>query len=222
MNLLQFKKTTDNKELTEIYKLRYKVYCDEWGFERPGDHPGGLETDEFDESSVHFVAINESSRELIGTIRIILNSEKGFPIERHCRIDSDMAAVNRERVGEISRLAVSKEYRRRAEDRFIYEGVDGQRPQVPVVVNDMRRRQEIICGLYKSMYIESKKIGLAYWYAVMAKGLQILLKRMGIIFTAIGPETDYHGLRTPYLADIAEIEREVSRNNPDFYDYLIT
>ena len=68
------------------------------------------------------------------------------------------------------------------------------------------------------MYVESKRIGLTHWYAVMAKGLFILLKRMGIIFKPIGPETDYHGLRTPYLGVIAEIEEEASRLNPELFN----
>ena len=210
-----FRKVVDKAELEEVFRLRYKVYCDEWGFEKPEDHPGGLEFDRFDSNSMHFISLNDAWQ-IIGTIRIILHSEKGFPMENHCTIDADLSHLNRNKIGEISRLAVSKEFRRRFDDRFIYDGTP-EHIQQQITNHDRRIRHEIVIGLYKYMYIESKKIGLTHWYAVMAKGLYILLKRMGIIFKPIGPEIFYHGIRTPYLGAIADIEDEVSRRNPELF-----
>ncbi len=210
-----FRKVVDKAELEEVFRLRYKVYCDEWGFEKAEDHPGGLEFDIFDSSSMHFISLNETGQ-IIGTIRIILNSEKGFPIENHCTIDADLSHLNRQKLGEISRLAVSKEFRKRFEDRFIYEGTQ-EYIQPQSVAHERRTRHEIVIGLYKCIYIESKRLGLTHWYAVMAKGLYILLKRMGIIFKPVGPEKFYHGLRTPYLGNIADIEAEVSRLHPELF-----
>ena len=56
MSMITFKKVSNLFELEEVYRLRYKVYCEEWGFERIENHPGERETDEFDEYSVHFIA----------------------------------------------------------------------------------------------------------------------------------------------------------------------
>jgi len=210
-----FRKVVDKAELEEVFRLRYKVYCDEWGFEKAEDHPGGLEFDIFDSISRHFISLNETWQ-IIGTIRIILNSEKGFPIENHCSIDADLSNVNSDKIGEISRLAVSKEFRKRFEDQFIYDGTP-EYIQQQAAVHERRRRHEIVTGLYKCLYVESKKSGLTHWYAVMAKGLYILLKRMGILFKPIGPEIYYHGLRTPYLGSIADIEEGVSRLHPELF-----
>jgi len=58
-------------------------------------------------------------------------------------------------------------------------------------------------------------LGLTHWYAVMAKGLYLLLKKMGILFVPIGPEINYHGLRSPYLGSIEDIEKEASKTNPE-------
>ncbi len=111
----------DDSRLTDLYRLRYQVYCDECGFEKPEDHPNGLETDEFDEVSSHFCAFNRDTREIIGTARIILPSEKAFPIEKHFSIDrKTVAAIDHNKIGEISRLAISKDFRRRVIDNAIY------------------------------------------------------------------------------------------------------
>lgn len=220
MNRFLYKKIpNDDALINEIYRLRYKVYCDEWGFEKPEDHPGGIEYDEFDKHSVHIAALSSDAQELIGTIRIILSSELGFPMERHCRIGSDLSYLDRNKIGEISRLAVSKEYRRRAGDRLIYDGGESAKVNNDQSVYERRKNEfAIITGLYTYMYKESLAMGLTHWYAVMAKGLNILLQRMGIMFKSIGPEVDYHGLRTPYLGVIDEIAMKVSRENTDFIE----
>ncbi|KAF0221863.1 MAG: hypothetical protein FD174_194 [Geobacteraceae bacterium] len=220
MSRFEFKKVTrDDPLINEVYKLRYKVYCDEWGFEKPEDHPGGIEYDEFDKHSVHLVALTNDGRELIGTIRIILNSELGFPIENHCKIDGDLTGLNRHHLGEISRLAVSKEYRRRAGDRLIYDDGESANLEINSIMQERRKNEyAIITGLYTCMYKESLAIGLTKWYAVMAKGLNILLQRMGIVFKPIGPEVDYHGIRTPYIGAIDEIAMKVSRDKAEFFE----
>ena len=111
------KKVEDARELKKVQRLRYKVYCDEWGFERHEDNPGGIENDIYDKSAAHFSAKN-SEGDVVGTIRLILDSPEGFPIEQHCDIQIEKYKLKREGLAEISRLAIRKDYRRRAEDRF--------------------------------------------------------------------------------------------------------
>ena len=125
MDRFRFITISNNEPLiNEVYRLRYKVYCEEWGFEKPEDHPGGLEMDQFDAHSVHIGAVLKETGLLIGTIRIIMNSNMGFPIENHCRIEKDLSWLDKARIGEISRLAVSKDYRKRAIDKLIYNDGD--------------------------------------------------------------------------------------------------
>jgi len=237
-------RVVDEKELIEVYKLRYKVYCEEWGFEKPEDHPDGLEMDEYDKYSVHFAA-KDSTGKIVGTIRMILNSPEGFPIEKYCELNINKDELPRERLAEISRLAISKEYRRRAEDRYIY-GPEEERRGIGVfgyypygisayhnytytykragdsyrrgVLKERRKRHEPVTSLYKAIYHESKRRGLTHWYAVMTKGLFIMLKKFGFNFQPIGDPVDYHGIRTPYLGEIKKIEQEVLNTNPELYE----
>jgi N-acyl amino acid synthase of PEP-CTERM/exosortase system len=87
---------------------------------------------------------------------------------------------------------------------------------------DIRRHceHEIVRGLYISLYRESKLRGLTHWYAVMARGLYIVLKRWGVIFEQIGPARDYHGVRAPYLIKIESMEHTLSKQNPVFLQDL--
>lgn len=212
-----FKKVDTADELSEVYRLRYKVYCEEKGFERPEDHPGGVEFDDFDKSSRHFIATN-GARQAIATARLILGSEKGFPAKKNCRIEKDLSSLDHSRLGEISRLAVSKECLRRREGARLLLGLNGMEDMKPPVLNDKMSRRTIVFGLYKLIYIESKMMGLTHWLAVMADGLHQLLKKNGFVFTPIGPPVDYHGLRTPYLGSIEEIEDAVAKIDPEFFN----
>ena len=100
-------KVLDDSGLKEIYRLRYKVYVEECGFERPENHPDGIEIDEFDKNSIHFAA-KDNSKNIIGTVRLILNSQIGFPIEEHCKLNINKDELPRNHLAEISRLAISK------------------------------------------------------------------------------------------------------------------
>jgi len=208
--------------LSAICQLRYQVYVNEWGFENPQDHPAGLERDEYDQHSIHFSASPKHSDDVVGVARIILGSERPLPIERHFEISQFPSGVRREQVAEISRLAVSKEFRCRALDRAIFRtaqiAANHMRPTMENV-RDFRRHfeQELVRGLYISLYRDSKGRGLTHWFAVMADGLYVMLKRWGINFEQIGSARDFHGIRAPYLICIESIERSLEKNYPSLY-----
>lgn len=115
-------------ELQKVFRLRYKVYCREWGFEKPENNPGGLETDEYDKNEVHFYAKNTKGKG-VGTVRLILESPEGFPIDKHCTINAEEHRISRSSLAEISRLAIRRDCRRRRENRLIY-GPDEERRSV--------------------------------------------------------------------------------------------
>jgi N-acyl amino acid synthase of PEP-CTERM/exosortase system len=208
--------------LLGIYRLRFQVYVKEWGFEAIKDHPDGLEHDDFDDYSVHTYACCDQRKQVIGTVRMILNSPLGFPIERYFDIPDLPNNVDRNTIGEISRLAISKEYRRRIIDNAIFGDNQTTAKRIPRFIDngrDFRRHceHELVRGLYIALYRDSKLRGLTHWYAVMAQGLYIILKRWGIIFKQIGPARDYHGLRAPYLISVESMESSLSRINPVLY-----
>ena len=214
------KQANHSEILQDTYSLRYQVYINEWEFEASDDHPVGLEYDDYDAHSVHFYARCKNENKVIGTVRTILNSDLGFPIERHFELTEKLEGVDKDSVGEISRLAVSKEYRRRAIDNALFEAgsfVPNTLPRYMDDGRDIRRHceHELVRGLYLLLYRDSKQRGLTHWYAVMAKGLFVILKRWGIPFVQVGPAKDYHGFRAPYLVGIDSVEQELKKTNPE-------
>jgi len=245
------KPVKEKKDLIEVYSLRYKVYCHEWGFEKPEHHMDGLVTDADDEDALHFTAKDDSNK-TIGAVSLIVDSSGKFPIERHCELEFDHKEIPREGLAEISKLVIHRNYRRRAEDKYIY-GQDEERRSIgsfdfqyshPSSKNyyrrvddkykikdtsrriqsstlDRRKRHEVILGLYKAIYQESKRRKITHWYAVLTKGIATLLGRFGIGFQTIGDPVDYHGIRTPYLVEIAKIEQTMSDTDPELYKEFV-
>jgi N-acyl amino acid synthase of PEP-CTERM/exosortase system len=217
----------DGSLLIETYRVRYQVFCVERGFLDADAYPQLLETDEFDARSIHVLARHKQGH-VAGTARLVLHSPCGFPIHSHCTFDDayaylrDPASPLLDHYSEISRLAVSKMFRQRADDTF-YGGAprpatDPKLTQEPLVIPTTG--PEIVTGIYKYLYHESKRLGITHWLVAMERSLDLMLRRMGFHFKPVGPEVDYYGPVRPYLATIAELEQALWRH-PKMAAYMM-
>lgn len=192
--------------LEEVFRLRYHVLCVEQrlpGFEQC-KYPNGLEKDDYDRHSVHILVRHRPSNSYIGTARLVLtdplNMRKPFPIEDHSRFDStliDKCKISRCSIAEISRLAVLSVFPHRAgksRRKFTNETLDHS----PTRLRFPHPVLALVSGIVR-MCAEHK---IRYWYAVMDPALNRLLNIYGLDLQAIGPITQYHGLRRPYFADL--------------------
>ncbi|MBI4687140.1 MAG: GNAT family N-acetyltransferase [Nitrospirae bacterium] len=193
-----FKKVDREKELGEVFSLRYQVYCVERGYERKENFLNNIEMDEYDAYAVHFIA--RIDNEPIGTARLILNNPLGFPTEKHCKLNISEAGLKRERTAEISRFAISKK---------------------AAWTKDCNK-QEIVSGLFREMYQESKRLGIHYFCAAMERGLQRLLSRCGIVFLQAGPAVNYHGMRAPHISTMKDIEYGIFMKNIGLFNFITT
>ena len=73
---------------------------------------------------------------------------------------------------------------------------------------------EILLGLYREIFRFSRQAGIRYWFAAMEQPLARSLSRMGFDFNPIGPETDYYGPVTPFMADLEELLANLQQQNP--------
>ncbi len=218
--------TDDIRE--KIYRLRYQVYVEEFGFEKPEDNPGARETDDYENHSIHLAALNRAD-DVVGTVRLVLHSKKGFPIEQAFPIRFPGEKPPPWKIAEISRLAVSRVYRRRREDGqygvepYLEKTERGTIPDRDPVPGNYRKRRvpAIVLGLYQAMYHESKRLGLTHWYMITDNNVLNTFKRFGFKFYPIGEPVEYHGLRTPYLGVISDIENKVMRENPPLMNLVL-
>jgi N-acyl amino acid synthase of PEP-CTERM/exosortase system len=215
-----------SKELkNEVYKLRYQVYCIETGFESPEQHPGGLELDEYDNQSIHYLIRHRKSEVYAATTRLILpniiNPKIPFPIEQHSQIDN-LDAVNyipRANLAEVSRFCVSKEFKRRKKEYGTLTGI-GPDSENPFSEDERRIFPHITLALIACLIKMSHENNITYWYAVMEPALLRFLSTLGIHFISIGPLTDYHGKRQPSIIKVSDLLKGVHTKNPEIWDLL--
>ena len=215
-------------DLEATYRIRYQVYCIERGFFDREDYPAGLEEDEFDAVSVHLLATHLGDGEPAGTARLVLNSPLGFPFLEHCELapgydwlkeSGGPATVH---YAEVSRLAVSKLFRRRLGDAF-YGGPPRPRsPQGEVIEFPTPcNASEILSGIHRELYQQSLRLGITHWIVAMERSLYLILARMGCLFTPIGPKVDYCGPVRPYVMSLRDYESSLYRTAPAILRYMV-
>lgn len=198
--MIDFRIVDNPKELKQAYRLRYKVYCEEYHFIEPHNCPKkGLEYDEYDEYSVHFLA--ESDKKVIGTARFVLDSSLEFPTEEYFELPS--LNINRKQMGEISRVIVAKDFR----------SID----------------HKIMLGLIGCAYKYWKQHDIKYILASMRSPLLNFFQRVGFPLKMIKGyklRTDSKNIKiskcfiektVPAIVSVKEIETNLRENCPHIY-----
>jgi len=188
----KFRVAENLDDYLKAYQIRYEVYCEEYNYLNPKDYPNRLEKDQYDPHSEHFL-INNSTKDIVAYVRLILNSKEGFPIEKHFKLDLKDFKIDKNKTGEISRLIVSREY----------------------------RRLHIILVLIKGLYKYVKVHGIEYIYSVMDDRLLNMLIKLGFPFRKIGPYTTYQGITCPNILVVKEMEDNLRKRNNLLYRYLM-
>lgn len=159
----------EQEKIQHAQRVRYSVYS-EAGYIKPEDYPDQCFRDEYDECSVHFVALK--GEQPIGSVRLVLDSPRLIPLENYFNVH--LRHAPRERIAEASRLVVAKPYR------------GGQRL--------------VMLALARAMYTHSRKRGITHWYAMISDKLAHSFSRFGIELVRVpeAPLADrHHAFRKP-------------------------
>jgi N-acyl amino acid synthase of PEP-CTERM/exosortase system len=195
--------------LHQAYRLRYQVYCVENPFEDPTRQQGELETDEDDDRSVHTLLVHRRTGEVAGTSRVILpDLQKLRPLP----MATLLYGADRRRfdefpvahTAEISRFAVSKQFRRRrGEER--YADVEFGNATGDSAISERRLMPFITLGLLRGVFGICLECEITHLAVVMEPPLIRILRRLGLDFTPIGGLVEHHGQRQPCIARLADL-----------------
>jgi N-acyl amino acid synthase of PEP-CTERM/exosortase system len=209
----------------DLQRLRYDVYCEELKFLDVSNYPSGLESDPFDPVSVQFAAVN-AENQAVATLRLVRDSTLGFPLEQHAAsLWPAFSALPRDKTVEISRLILSRHYRRRAnDDRYGVGGTTPMPPRDDAPRPPVQRRSPypiILFGLFRLMFEESVNTGLEWWLTAMEPWLRTYLSRFGFTFMPVGEPIEYYGQVVPYAAKIEDIFRAVAETKPEVLQMVL-
>lgn len=205
----------------EVFRLRYQVYCVENPFEDPAAHPDGLESDAFDQRAAHCLLLHKPSQSWAGSARLILPNpeapDHSFALQQVCKepVIADPQRFPALQMGEVSRVCISKDFRKRQGDGLYPQSTD------PDDRTDERRViPNMILGLLEGLIRMSLDHGLVYLCAVMERPLLRLLERLGIHLANIGPLVEYHGRRQPCMLYLETMLLQARKERPDVWEVL--
>jgi N-acyl amino acid synthase of PEP-CTERM/exosortase system len=203
--------------MDDIFRLRYRVYCEEKGFLPAEDYPQGIETDEFDENAVHFIVYGDD-RSPVGYMRIIDGQDgHGFPMIAHgMTVNDDFEFPPKDGVMEISRMIVRSDYRH--EYRPANDGPTSSDLPLP---NAKNASDLVQYRLLRLMYQHAMREDSRWICAAMEPTLHRKFRMMGIPFAQIGPSGEYFGEVRPYAMNLQEMEAVLEERFPQtmaFFD----
>ncbi len=192
------------KEKHDGFHIRYRVYCEEFGYEDATAFPDEAESDEYDDKSLHCLIVHHSGMPA-GSVRLVPTEgdtdTDPLPFEKHCFDSLDQEYINglhldRMEACEISRLAVDGAFRRRTGEaltRF------GEVASMDCSEAEKRTFSLIAVAAFLASTALTSLTGRTSVFAMMEPFLPRLLKRSGIVFHRAGSDIDYHGTRAPYF-----------------------
>jgi N-acyl amino acid synthase of PEP-CTERM/exosortase system len=199
------------------FQLRFQVYSEELGYEDPRQFPNGLEQDLYDDRASQCLLRHRPTGEWAGVVRLILadatEPTRPFPTEVLAgpRLDGTyLTDIDRRKIGEISRLIVSKRFRRRrGEAGTAYGGTDLTLPL-------------LLIGLLAGVMRMAAQNDVQYLLAILDPTLNRLLRRLGVDLTCIGPAVFLSGERVPCFGSIPDVLTNAKRVNPDAWSIIVS
>jgi N-acyl amino acid synthase of PEP-CTERM/exosortase system len=196
----------DDTTRDHAHRIRHEVYCEDLGFEPARDDH--REVDAYDRHSVHcLLRTSDEAHTLVGCTRLVLarpeDPDFPLPFESACSGNLDRHTIDsrkqpRDRIAEVSRLAVRRQYRRRRgeEDQpvALSEGDFGTaaNPRFPFIP----------VGLYLGAMALAERHGIEKTFVLTEPRLAAHLARLGFQVSEIGPPIDHHGTRVPSMIDV--------------------
>lgn len=193
----------------DVYRIRHEVYCEELKFEP--ERPDRRETDDYDRHSLHcLIRTSTEPEQLVGCTRLVLtdpNDRSGLlPFEKTCAATIDRRIVDpqklpRERIAEVSRLAVRARYRRRKGES-----------DNPAPINDddfgtqnQPRFPYIPIGLYLGAVAMAHRSNISTLFVLTEPRLASHFAKLGVDIRQIGGAVEHRGARVPSMMDVESI-----------------
>jgi N-acyl amino acid synthase of PEP-CTERM/exosortase system len=193
----------------EVFHIRHDVYAREFGFEP--QRADERESDHYDRHSLHCIVKTADASELVGCARIVMPDPKApqalLPFEIACqgtldRSIIDPARLPRQRIAEVSRLAVMSGFRRRKGEKF---SADVSLTEQDFGGSEVPRFPNIPLSLYAAAVLMAQRHGIDYLFVLTEPRLSKHFAKFGVNIVPIGEPIEFHGTRVPSVMRVAEI-----------------
>jgi N-acyl amino acid synthase of PEP-CTERM/exosortase system len=208
----------DTDDAREIhFGIRYKVFCDETGFEDTERFPDGKERDTYDPDSHHFIVWDRSERRWVGAMRLVDANRTRLPSEDICPAPLKELDQYRGRSVEFSRLCLLQDYRRTPEAMtFGLYSPEGSRTEDLIPVYFRQHDNEIALRLLYASCEWARHNDIEYCYFIITPALSRILTRMGLPLIQVGDPVTHRGTRIPYRYHAQDAMKSLTDTLPSY------
>ncbi len=217
----------NTKALKETsYHLRYQVYSEEFGWLQQDSNK--MEVDEFDHYSVPLLLKHRRTNQYAGTLRLVIPPphapESNLPFEiayskylwKHV---VDPSKLERGSFGEISRLAIPKNFRRRKGEEKAPEGNIENNPLTNFDEDEKRFFPFIGIGLYLGLTATIAACNQPQSFGVFETQLAARFNLLGFSCIQCSDEIEHYGKRALYYFRNEDLS---FKNNPQIHELYET
>ncbi|QHC51345.1 PEP-CTERM/exosortase system-associated acyltransferase [Billgrantia tianxiuensis] len=215
----------DERSRQRVYRLRYRIYCQEIGYNPPNEDDAALEQDAYDESALHCLLVHRKSGIAAGCFRLVLPApgkdpkirlplqEYGGTSLTHKALHPSLLPI--EEICEISRFATAREFRNRP---INHETLD--KPTYDFTLEERRVFPLLTIALFLATHALVGLVDRRHIFAMMASRLPRLLAMSGFRFQRIGDAIELHGRRNAFYIDNVMAQREMRRELLEPYRHI--
>ncbi|MCQ8180306.1 PEP-CTERM/exosortase system-associated acyltransferase [Methylomonas sp. SURF-1] len=210
----------------QVFRIRYRVYCEEFKYESQEHFIDQLEVDEYDQISRHCLITHVQTGLPAGCVRLVpalgAESEAPLPLEKYCGKSLDRNALgklelDRSTVCEISRLAVDGAFRRRTGESLTRFGeING----LHFSAQEQRTFSSIAVACFFAATVLTEIDRRTNVFAMMEPFLPRMMHRSGIDFQRVGRDIDYHGIRAPYFITTQSVLANMHAELRELYTWI--
>ncbi len=206
----------DSEEARRLhYQVRFKVFCEDTGFENPAAFPTQAEHDHYDSYARHFIVWDRQQRQCAGAMRLVDASKTTLPCEDIVPTPLHGLAESRVHSAEFSRLCILKEYRRTIQaDSYDWYQPESHSAGDGFPVFFRQHENDVFLRLLRASFAWSP--GIRYCYFIVTAALSRVLTRFGIALTQVGDQIEHRGLRIPFRYHVDEANKGMQKALPAF------
>lgn len=217
---------TSRQQRRYAFAIRYQVYAEELGWEPINDEK--LETDPCDDYAHHCLLEHRRSGDVAGCVRLVLpqlsQPDGLLPCQGHpipMLASRSLSEFDGSPVGEISRLAVPANFRRRAREQGKPFILDSHNTTSIYSEEERRNFPNISIGLYLSAIAMVELCDLERVLVVMEPRLQRHLKRYGLVFHQLSERFELRGQRALFELPGDELTVHMNDQILEFYHIIL-
>ncbi len=199
----------------DVFRIRHEVYCNDLGFEPTRED--GRETDTHDGNSLHCLLTTSTvPARPVGCTRVVLaiQDEPDYllPFERTCAKTLDRSIIDpsrlaRNRIAEVSRLAVRASYRRRRGEHARHFGFGSD----DYGTSEQPRFPYVPISLYLGSIALAARNDIEILFLLTEPRLLTHFVRLGANMRQIGQPVSHRGVRVPSMMDVQGVIKDMPR-----------